>query len=501
MRGALAFHSLKLLARVLLFLLIAGTVITIHLVRETGSPKYAEKIREKIEKRFAAKEAVVQGLKAEKGEFYIARMALLGGEETFFQELEVRSLNCDFSILNQFRKQYSPGEIKISMVKIGLRAGADSEESAKAIGEVLFHDSGKVKIGSVVVNDFTGRWGYSERTRGSIEGSKMTALRVEGGWKVSFKGGTFTQNWLKGLEIVNMEAYLTPAGIVFENVELKSGGGFVRFEDVRVKSGQRPEVGGRVKLRRIDLATLLPISAREFVEGSISADLDVFGSTNAVDGIGFEGKVVVDGEDSLVLRDRLHLLRALSVIDAFNTYRRIDFTKGSFQMKTHGGRMEVTDVELDAGGLMAMKGGMSVRSPTTKEQAELDLDVSFQRELELLGSGELGQGVSISLEDAASEGDKETGRKDDSLFEKFGLSSEERAIEAKSNAKLSGSYIYDGKFEMSLPKDVFLRSPKLAEAHPVDEVTGRVEIEVPVEGVLYELTAKQSDEIYRLGAR
>jgi hypothetical protein len=54
---------------------------------------------------------------------------------------------------------------------------------------------------------------------------------------------------------------------------------------------------------------------------------------------------------------------------------------------------------------------------------------------------------------------------------------------------------------MTVKKDAFARAPKLMEIYPVSEAIGRIPIEVPLEGVLYDLTINQADEIYKKGTR
>ena len=115
---------------------------------------------------------------------------------------------------------------------------------------------------------------------------------------------------------------------------------------------------------------ILPAALRSFVEGSISGDFRVFGSTNSSDGIGFEGQVVMDGEDVISLRERIHILKALSVVDYSRNYHRIDFREGSFQMKTTRGGLELTDVDLKAEDLFTLEGNLKVRLPTQEEIQE-----------------------------------------------------------------------------------------------------------------------------------
>ena len=120
-------------------------------------------------------------------------------------------------------------------MNLGLRAGADSKASAKAIGDILFQDTGRLKLQAIEVADMSMDWGYSERTRARSIGSRMRAQRLENGWRLRFKGGTFTQNWLKRLEIEELEVVFGRQGIVFEKAVFKKDGG---IRDVHGAEGQ-----------------------------------------------------------------------------------------------------------------------------------------------------------------------------------------------------------------------------------------------------------------------
>ena len=116
-------------------------------------------------------------------------------------------------------------------------------------------------------------------------------------------------------------------GIVFEEALFRKGEGTVTLTDGRVKAGQRPELSGKVKVTRVELTGLLPAVVTDYLEGSISGDFRLFGSTNSSEGVGFEGDVELGEGDKVTLRDEFPILKALSVVDAFNNYRRVDFTE------------------------------------------------------------------------------------------------------------------------------------------------------------------------------
>lgn len=506
-KGAVTFHALKLAARLGIFLLIVAVGGWVLMINRTGSGGYREDLTESLKQSLAAEAIELRGFSIRQGEFNIGQMALIGGEETFFSGMELRNIKARKELLDDFRSEWDPGLVEISRADVDLRAGADSKESANAIGDVLLQKSDDVKLDAIRVVDTTLRWGYSSRTRGAINGSRMRAQRVPEGWRVRFTGGTFSQNWLKRLEIVELVIGFRREGIVFEKAIFKKGRGQVIFEDLRIESGERPEVSGTMKLRDMDLSLLVPAAVRNFVEGNISGDFRVFGSINSSDGVGFEGKVELGDDELVVIQDRLHLLRALSVVDAFNNYRRLNLREGSFHMRSHGGTLELSDVDLRADEHVTLKGEMKVRPPTSEEAQKLsEFGKAGGAAAGILSSEEIEAEGEISLSRAAqgagSGTDFEgTGVESNSLFDQLGVNMETRRLDEQTHERLVRALRYEGRFTVTLPKEAFTRAPQLAELYPGEEGTGRVSMEVPLQGVLYELTQEQAEEIYEKGAR
>ncbi len=506
-KGTLAFHALRLAARFGVFLIIVAGAFVFYLIKQSGSETFQQKMKASFMAKLGGEELEMKGMASERGVFSISRLAMTGKEGTFFTEMELRNLKCQRSLFADFRKDWDPGVVNISRVDLGLRAGSDSLAAAESMADVYFQDTGRLKLQKIVVNEMSIRWGYSERTRGSVIGSHMTADRLPDGWKLRFKGGTFTQNWLKRLQIEELVVQFGRKGLVIEKAQFKKNEGFVTFLDMKVKAGERPEVSGKLRMRKIDLSSVLPVAVRNFVEGSISAELNVFGSTNSTEGVGFEGDLVLEGEDFITIRDRIHVLRAISVVDAFNNYRRIDFREGGFHMKTHAGRLDITGANLAAGDLFRMKGSLTARPATTEEAMSLaSPSMTSEDELGILNDDELDNALEITLESAARQADEAKRQGfakagDDSLFEKLGISLENRRLEELGAERLSRSMRYEGELEISLPKEAFEKAPKLAELYQLRDPSGRILMRVPLEGVIYDLTLKQAEGIYENGTR
>ena len=333
--------------------------------------------------------------------------------------------------------------------------------------------------------------------------------RVNNSWRMILKGGFLSQNWLNRIEVVEMVVLCTPEEIFFEKADLKQGDGTIDLAGLRIKTGERPKVDGIAKIRSIAIENLAPLSTRNYLDGSISGDFTVFGSTNSSEGIGFEGQVLMDGKDLISLRDRIHILKALSVVDFSRNYHRVDFREGSFQLRVAGGGLELSEVNLKAEDLFTLEGALKVRLPTKKEiedaiakgEGGSDSALSDGEDDALVSKPNAQKAaVDLTLKRAAMESENDRmGRSRDegqSLFERLSFNYELRSLQQQASERMSRMLRYEGSFRITIPADAFERAPRLQSEYPLDASIGRVPIIVPVQGYLYEVTAKQADDIY-----
>ncbi len=512
-KGMAMFHLLRLGARLLIFLLLVSAGTWIYLAKRTESKRFNDGLKDSIQASLSASKTELRGFSRIQGMLEIGRLACQGGNDTFFTSLEARNIRCKMGFLDGVIGQWDPGIISLSRLDLDLRAGADDAESSQKLAKALFKKSNKVTIRSLEVSDASLHWGYSERTRGAIENSGLKVQRLDNGLRLSFKGGTFSQNWLRKIEIVNLVVVCDPDGFFCEKAEFKQGQGTVDFSGLKVVGGERPMIDGLVKVRRLGLDSALPVALRSFLEGSISGDFRVSGSTNTSDGVGFAGQVTLDGQDTIILRERIHLLKALSVVDYVRNYYRVDFRDGSFQMKTTGGGLEITDLNLKADDLFSLEGKLLVRLPTADEtKAALEKGKGAASAPLFSGDDVTGAEAAAKADDGnftLSRAAREAKRVKEgipmegasSLFDRLGLSFELRRLEDQAADRLSRTLRYEGMFQITLLPDSFERAPRLSSLFPVDPKLGRIPLMVPIEGNLYELTLKQAEDIYQQGTR
>ncbi len=511
MRGRAMFHLLRMGARLLVFMVLVVIGIWIYLVKRPDSTVFQKQFREEIRLALGARD-LEMGLDRQQGQLEINRLGAEGEGGSFFSALEARNIRCKMNLVDGLVGVWKPGVISIARLDIDLRAGTDDAESAASLSEVVFRRSEKVEINAFEVADASLRWGFSERTQGAIEGSMLRVQRVDSGWRMTFRGGLFRQNWLYDLKIVEMIVLCEPSGLHFEKALLQRKEGSVDFSGLRVEAGERPVVSGTAKITNLNLEGVLPSSVRTFVEGSISGDFRVSGSTNSSEGVGFEGQVVMDGKDTVSIRERVHLLGALSVVDYSRNYHRVEFREGSFQMKTSGGGMVLSEIKLKAEDLFTMEGNIKVRLPTDKEvQDALQSGAGavsspiFRAEDDAAERRDLARSDDFTLRRAAQEAKAiQEGRQDlDSidLYRRLGLSIQMRQLQAQQADRMSRMLRYEGGVIITIPGDAFERAPRLQALYPVNRSTGRIAMRVPIEGGIYEVTLKQAEDVYLQGQR
>lgn len=534
-KGNTMFHLLSLSLKLLVFLLIVAAGGWIYLAKRTATERFGETLRADLTSGIAASEIQLGGHTRDQGELAISAVAATGGENTFFTALQAKNVRGKMGFLDGIVGEWDLGTIGISKLDIDLRAGSDDADSSRKLADALFKTSPGILMNSFEVADATLHWGYrksitstgdlqatggtpgqpaftSDHTRGLIENSLMKVQRQDGTMRLSFEGGSFSQNWLHKLEIVNLVISADRDGMTFETAEFKRGQGTVSFSGLKVVGGARPAIDGVVKVRHLELAAILAPVLRNYVEGTISGEFKVSGSTNETQGILFEGDVVLDQGDVISLRDRLPLLKALTMADYSRKYRRVDFREGSLHFKSGGGGVTLTQVNLKADDLLTLEGAMSVRLPTV-EEAKASLSLSGPSGGQALFNGEdsddsddsRGEESEFSLGKAALEAkrDKETQAANrskalgagPSLFDRLDLSDQTRRMEELAVGQLSRAMRYQGQFRISLLPDAFERAPKLLAEYPVDAKLNRIPLLVPVEGTLFEVTLKMAEAI------
>ena len=472
-------HLSGLTLKLVLFLVVAGVCAFFVLNRHFDSPGYGEKVAGQVANALGAGEIEVTGFSRNFGKGDFQFLELKGGEESFFYEAKFEKLRGEFSFLTGVTDSWRPSAISIKKADLRLKAGGSEDEMKLGFSSIIESLKGQ-GISQIKIEDCSFSWGYSKLTFGMVRNSDFRAVLHEGIWEVELSGGTFQQNWLGPLAIKSADLKIGMGGIKIESLNLESNGG---------EADLKGSISGPVNMPTFDLAggfNSLPIeklikingvSTREYIEGRISGDLKIGGSSNRQ--VELSGQVKLDENDSVTIRERWSLLRALSILDNERTYLRIDFNQGGFAFSTGGGGIEVSEINLNAGNKARLLGGFKTRLPTQAEAAEtlgikltnnfsLDYtDSSAAQELENdrmridSRDDELGFGVDIgrSLDDGELE------------VPKAQLSVKE--LEALRMRQEMEVHRILGDLKLAVPASSFNSSKALLEIYPKDELGWR----------------------------
>ena len=472
-------HLSGLTLKLVLFLVVAGVCGFFVLNRHFDSPGYGEKVAGQVANALGAGEIEVTGFSRNFGKGDFQFLELKGGEESFFYEAKFEKLRGDFSLLTGVTDSWRPSAISIKKADLRLKAGGSEDEMKLGFSSIIESLKGQ-GISQIKIEDCSFSWGYSKLTFGMVRNSNFRAVLHKGIWEVELSGGTFQQNWLGPLAIKSADLKIGMGGIKIESLNLESNGG---------EADLKGSISGPVNMPTFDLAggfNSLPIeklikingvSTREYIEGRISGDLKIGGSSNRQ--VELSGQVKLDEKDSVTIRERWSLLRALSILDNERTYLRIDFNQGGFAFSTGGGGIEVSEINLNAGNKARLLGSFKTRLPTQAEAAEtlgikltnnfsLDYtDSSAAQELEndrmRIDSRDDELGFGVDIERSIDDGELEVPKAQLSVKE----------LEALRMRQEMEVHRILGDLKLAVPASSFNSSKALLEIYPKDELGWR----------------------------
>lgn len=358
------------LIRLLIFgiaILALGYFLTLRYFSSEG---YGETVTKGIEKTMSLESIEADGFYRKRGSGGFRSLEMKGSEDTFFFNAKVDDFVAPFEFWTGINSAWNPTELRMSEAEVELKAGGDDGEMDTAF-EVILRSMEGNGVRRVIVDSLNCDWGYSKLTYGRIEGARLVADLEGGVWKVGLTGGKFQQNWLEDFQIVKASLIVSSTGIEVEELSLKLGKGSLKLAGKVVGPTRKPDVqlSGDFKHLAIgDLLKLQGIQVRDFLSGNISGTLKISGSTDRV--IRTEGKVVLDDDDAITIRERWMVLRAISVLDLDRTYRRLDFDEGGFEFTTEGGEMRISGIQLSSKEFARLEGDLATRLPSQEEAAE-----------------------------------------------------------------------------------------------------------------------------------
>ncbi|MGB6220982.1 hypothetical protein [Haloferula sp.] len=500
-----AFHLMRIVSKILTLLLIVAIGFAFYLAKRVNSEDFRESLGERFSEAMSAREAEIVAFDRVQGEGKIRRIGAEGSSTSFFQVLEAGNLNFKMGFFDGIREEWDAGVIVGNWLDIQVKAGANSPEEAAAAAETLFEQRPGFKVLGLNFTKARVTWGFEGRL-GGIEGSKFAANRVSEGWRFTFKGGTFSQNWIREFEIEEIVMLCKPTELIVEKGVLVSGDGRIVFEGVKVVGGELPRISGTLVVKNVPVERLLPDEMATRISGSVSGELELSGSTNTSAGIAMEGPIRVGGRDFIQIRDEFPILEALGVVDDFNGYTRIVFNEGGFHLKTGEGEMKVTDISLEDRDQMGLSGQLSARYPTSDEAARTIGENALLEPLVRETDEEKRETKDLTLKRAALEKKKndeemESDEPDTKtqFFAGLATKRDEELLRKAAAQRALGTLVFDGSLVMSIPGDAFEGAGILPERYPVDPSSGRIPVEIPLYGTMSELTLRQAEDLLRDG--
>lgn len=381
-------------------------------------------------------------------------------------------------VVNKWRGE----SIEIERLEMAIKSGSDEPDGAGAF-EAIFQQGDDFSFERVEVADASLSWGYSELTAGRIENAKLSAQRNEGGWRLTVTGGTFSQNWLKGLSIEVLECRLTREGVQIVEGRMRSGSGAVTLVAEVRGPVTDPQVTGSGEMKNLPFAQSLTPEVEAFVRGSLSGSFTLGGSPYSSSGIAINAEIVMDSNDEIVITDEIKLLDAISLVDRYRSYKKVRFRSGSFNMETGKNVAFFSGIRLEAKDHMVLAGEFMARPPSQKEvDAAIYLDEygrsAPSRNAEDLDE-ELGRSVGsgeINLAEAAKAAREKSGNdeKIKTIFESQVFGMEVRQREEDVRAIYRRIPFIQGNLRLGLHAKAFeeKRSQQLSELYPVEEASG-----------------------------
>lgn len=467
----------SLSVRLVIILAVIAVAGYFLLEKHFASESYGEKISGKLEIALGVDGIETKGFARSRGNGGFRALTLEGGKGSFFYQAKLEDLNAPFAYLTGITSDWNPDSVKMERADFNLKAGGTTEEMGEAFSGIRESFAGK-GVTSILIEDFSCDWGYSKLTYGRIANTRFSAGLEDGKWVVSLIGGTYQQNWLKDFDLTEGRLVIDEDGIEVETLKLAQGTGKLNLSGEIRGPEEKPEFGLSGKFENLSLEKLIRldgVTTRDFIDGQISGDLAMSGSTNQ--GIKIAGTASLEKEDSITIREKWSILKAISIMDTQRTFRRIFFSEGGFQFVTEGGGLTVSELNIVSSDTAKLEGGF-VTSLPTQEQAAEALDITLT---EGFSSDSTDTSAAQKLEDermSLSKALRQGGRVDDLNLGRSLETTDSKASEALLSAKeLEGVRLREemkvhrvnGKLKLAIPASSFAENENLAKFYPADE--------------------------------
>lgn len=433
------------------------------------------------------------------GELMMGQVLIEGSEDSFFDAAELRQVRTSMDLTDGLWGSWEGANVSMMEMRAKLKSGADDDAGAARAFASLFDEAKGFQFNSLIVEEATVFWGYSQMHRGGIRDSRMRATRKDGGWEVVFTGGQFSQNWLKRLDIERIVVMVRPEGVSVPEMTLRWGEGTVNCQLAFVSGGARPGISGSGTMSGLPISKALESEFKDFIQGEISGSFEVDGLMNSQEGLGISMNIELAEGDTIELRDRFPLFGAISAVDRFRTYKRVRFKSGGCRIRSGAGQMQVDDMRLVADDLMWLEGAFLARPPTDQEVNAL---LNFEPEQTV------GGGIAVSLEEPEADSDDEFTLKRAAKLAKDPKESDvsgggprlhitsNAALRNEEESRVRESQQLIGEVRLGFTTDTFSRSPSLEARYPTG-ADGMRWVTLPMKGSIYTVGEEETGLIYQ----
>jgi hypothetical protein len=244
-----------------------------------------------------------------------------------------------------------------------------------------------------------------------------------------------------------------------------------------------------------------------YIGGRVSGELKISGSTNSAAGVELAGRIALQESDYINLKNRLPLLSCLSIINPSGEYSKMKFTEGYFQVKTSNRNLTISDLFLTDKSSSELRGEINVRPPTVKEIEKMlsdkVIDAEIANHLSPVSLDSTKTQLSHLLTMKGSQENKGIllGSIDDQKIKSiapFSLENQELDEQAIREERIAQAVIFSGKSTFAFPSSKFPADNVLFQKGTLTTDKTKLEIEIPLNGRLNDLTLKLAEELLKL---
>lgn len=496
--SGLITYFANIFIKLVVLALVVGLIYLYIIATAHHKPVYAENIGERIKTSLKAEEIHVEPLIG--GLFSnveVPEIIATGTKESFFDDLELQNVNMNLGNLISRRNNFNSSSISCSKLNFHAKISPGKEELLDKIYAPLFDESSWFNFKSFTARTFTCKWGYSKKTKGSIEGAKMTMDRKAGAWIVKITNGTINYGWIQGAEIKSIRILIKPDHFEITEALLEKNGAEFSLNMKVDKFAVNPLVSGSGEIHNCATKDLLHEDYIPYINGTVNTSFTFSGSPNSPKGLNYSFKPLIstvteNGVTNTIRRandfkltHNIPIWRALSTLDSSINYRGFVFNVTDWVVDLSGDEIYIKNADLsqkhDPSVHLALN--LAIKEPTDS-YIEKSLNVPESDLLDMLQRPGLKQKARELLR----------------LKGNINNLSESK-LEREDYAKLLRSERhFDGQATIKLHSESFKNRERVQEAIPVGRDQMR-ELTVPLEGPTGQVTEQQAQQLYQLGRK